>query len=674
MQGRFDEAKIHIALAATLEPSSMVIQGAIGVPALYARQFQEAHRKYEAALTMDPNFTSNNISLGQALQGLGRIDEAIEFYKLGILRVDAGADGIGSLGYAYGLAGRREEAIHELQRLTTLSTIRFVPLSELAKVYLGLGDLDEAFTLLNRAFDDRDFAIASLKSNPAFDAARHDPRFDALLKRVGFPDDPPAPKIDPIKIPVPVIGVLPFEMTGVDADAAYLADEIPASVIDSLSEISFVHVIPRSSSFRHRGSTETIQAIGNALDADFVLTGQIVPRGKDLRIRAELVAVDTNRQLWSDRIDRSLNDTLAVETEITEQIVETLLIPVTRDESLKLQQRRPVSAEAHAANLKGRFWLSKRTAEGFAKAIEQFEQALALDSDYALAYLGLADTYNLMAFYTHDPREVVPKAVTAIDRVFQLNPNLAEAYASRAWLNMTWHIDWAAAERDFKECIRRNPRYATGHHWYAWMLFAQGRMDQCLAEFEEAHQLDPGSPTISTDAATMKLMAGQFELARTGLEETLTMTPRFPKALVVLSFLDAREGRHNEAIARMQTMKDQGLIYPEAYSDLGEYLAQAGRVDEARQELNALLQRRENEYVPAYTFAMLYDALGETDQAMDWLETAVEERSTAMFFVILPYYEWKGLRSDPRFRDLARRIGVDPDWMAPGIRREVNDQ
>ena len=152
------------------------------------------------------------------------------------------------------------------------------------------------------------------------------------------------------------------------------------------------------------------------------------------------------------------------------------------------------------------------------------------------------------------------------------------------------------------------------------------------------------------------------------------MTPNFPKALVMLSLLDALEGRYDEAIARMQMMKERKLIYPGAYGELGQHLARAGRLDEARQELNALLQRRENEYVPAPEIAIIYDALGETEQAMDWLETALEERSTAIF-VAIAYDKWKGLRSTPRFRDLAKRIGVDPDWIPPGLlRRKVNDQ
>ncbi len=166
----------------------------------------------------------------------------------------------------------------------------------------------------------------------------------------------------------------------------------------------------------------------------------------------------------------------------------------------------------------------------------------------------------------------------------------------------------------------------------------------------------------------MNILAGKFELARTSLEETLEMTPNFPKALMMLSFLDSLQGRHDEAIARMRMVRAQGLSYPNAYGELGKYLARAGREAEARRELEALHVRRQREYVPAFEFAGLYNALGEPDEAMNWLETAFEERSTAMFFH-LASFEWADLRSTTRFVDLARRNGVDPDWFAPGVRR-----
>ena len=469
------------------------------------------------------------------------------------------------------------------------------------------------------------------------------------------------------------LAVLPFENISGNSDIEYLADELPASIIDSMATISNLHVVPRSTAFRSRDSAKDITTIGRQLGVDFVLTGQIRARNGGLRVRAELINVATDNQQWNNHYDQSLTDTRVVEEELTRRIAQALHLQITGEEQSRLDNRRPGSSQAHAAYLKGRFWWNKRTAVGFARALEQFKRAIALDSDYALAYLGLADTYNLMGIYTHDPREVVPKAVTAVDRVLEINPNLAEAYASRGWLNMTWNLEWAAAERDFKECIRLNPRYATGHHWYAWMLSAQGHMDQCLAEMEIAHQLDPGSPIINTDAALMKLIAGQFEQARAGLEEALIMAPNFPKALAILSFLDSLQGRDDEAIARMQMMKERRLIYPGVYGELGQYLAQAGRIDEARQELDALLVRRRSEYVPAHELALLYYALGEHDQAMKWLETALEERSTAMF-LIMAYGEWKGLRSDPRFGDLARRIGVDPDWIPPGFQPDVTDR
>jgi TolB-like protein/Flp pilus assembly protein TadD/predicted Ser/Thr protein kinase len=661
--GRFDEATASLEYAATLEPSSMIIQRDRAVPALNERRFEEARRRLEHALAMDPSVSSTRPMLGRALWGLGRFEEAIEQFELGSQGDDASAAALGQLGLTYALGGRRDEAIQELRRLEAMAAKRYVPQTAFCMVYAGLGDLDRAFAYLDRAIDEREVLVSRMKHSLWTDVLRHDPRFEAALERAGFPDEPPAPVVKRVEIPVTTVAVLPFEMTSADEEAMFLADEIPASVIDALSNVAGVRVTPRSSAFRHRASTETVQRIGQALDADFVLTGQVVPRGEDLRLRAELVAVATNRQLWSERIDRSSRDTLALESELTGRIIEAPVLPVTERESETLAGHRPVSAEAHAAYLKGRFWWNKRSAEGFAKAIEQFEAATEIDPGYALAHLGLGDTYALMGSYTNDPRETAPLAKAAYDRVFQLTPDLAEAYASRGFLALTWEMDWAAAERDLKECIRRNPRYASGHHWYAWLLCGRGRMDECLAEIEVARQLDPGSPIINTDRGIFQMFDGRFEESRATFDDVLLMTPGYPKALINLAKLEAVRGRLDEAIARSRALPEQATsMVHYAHNVTGRYLAMAGRDAEATAELEALLRRRESEYVPAASVAIFYDALGDTEQALEWLQRDIEERSFARF-MMLGLGDWRSVRSDPRFRDLMKSIGLDPEWM-----------
>ena len=280
--GRFEEAEREVILARQLDPGSLIINREYGVVAFLGRRFDLAIRRLLEVIEMDPSFGLPYVTLGDIYLCQQRYDDAIEAYqrahKLSASHAPVFA---GRLGYAYGLAGRRTEALEELRTLTERAKREYIPARTFASIHAGLGDLDRAFEYLDQAIDDRELDLAFYKFGPGADPLRVDPRFDKLIERMNFPDEPPAPKIDPIEIPVPVIGVLPFEITRENADADFLADEIPASVIDALSGLSGVRVVPRSSSFRHRDSTATIQEIGEALKADFVLTGQIVPiRGR----------------------------------------------------------------------------------------------------------------------------------------------------------------------------------------------------------------------------------------------------------------------------------------------------------------------------------------------------------------------------------------------------------
>ncbi len=617
---------------------------------------------------MEPGFVSTRIFLGKTLVSLGRFEDAVEHLKAAEGTDSVASFSLGSLGHAYGMAGRRDEAIAELQRLRDLSTRRYVPHVAFAMIYLGLGDVDQAFSRFNQAVDEREFAMTFIKFTSDVDPLRDDPRFGALLDRIGFPADPPAPRVEPVDIPIPVIGVLPFEMMRENEDAAFLADEIPASVIDSLSGLGGVRIVPRSSSFRHRDSSETIQQIGRALGADYILTGQILPRADDLRIRAELVAVRSDRQVWSDRIDRSLSDTLAAETEMTGKIVEALMLPMTTEESRRLAARRPVNHDAHAAYLKGVFWWHRTTADSIPKALEQFNRAIELDPNYALAYLGLADTYNALAVYMHPAAEVVPKSIAAVERALELDPGLADAYHARAWHQFTWYGDWDAAERDLGECIRLNPRNNIARLVYGWWHFGRGNLEQALSEFEEARRLDPGSAGHVADVGVLQIYAGRYEEARIALRDALEVDPTSGNTNAYLVLLDTLEGRNDAAIARARSMEREGMMLAIYYGSLGKALASAGRTDEARQELARLQRLHEQTYVPAPVFAEFHDALGDPEAAMDWLETAYEDRAPTLF-IALHARKWSDLRESPRFRDLCRNVGVDPDWVAPGVIR-----
>ena len=469
------------------------------------------------------------------------------------------------------------------------------------------------------------------------------------------------------------LAVLPFENLSGVPDIEYLADELPASIIDALATISSLHVVPRNTAFRSRDSVEDITTIGRKLGVDFVLTGQIQARNGGLRVRAELINVATNSQQWSDHYDQSLTDTRVVEEELTGRIAQALHLQITGEEQSRLENRRPVNAEAHAAYLNGRFWWNKRTTEGFKKAIEFFDKAIEVDVDYALAYVGLADSYLLQGVYVDPPKQTYPKAKEAIRQALQIDPNMGKALTTRAFIRSIYDWNHEAAERDYKRAIELTPRYPTAHHWYAWSLIATGNLDQAINEMKLAHQLDPGSLVIGVDLGFFYRIAGRFDLAKERLEEAIRMDPNFPKAHVYYGFLLMGQNRFDEALSSLQGVIDRAQSYPEMLGFYGHALAKAGREDEARRFVESLIERRASEYIHPHAIAYTYSGLGDSDQAMRWLETGYEERDPWMY-LLHTTGTWNGLRSDPRFRDLLKRIGLDPDWIAPGFRPDSNDQ
>jgi TolB-like protein/Tfp pilus assembly protein PilF len=561
----------------------------------------------------------------------------------------------------YGLAGRREEALEELRILNELAaTGEYVPAAAFSMIHAGLGNFDLAFDWLDKACDERDNELPFYKFAPNTDPLRGDPRFDALLKKLNLPSDPPAPAPATWIVHKPVddairLAVLPFEGPSADTDMLYLKEEIPASIIDSLSSLSGLWVIPRSTAFRCKIGDRDTASIGRDLNATAVLTGQVKIRGDDLRIRAELVDVATNRQLWSDKYDRTLTDILAIEGDIADNLSEALKVRLTGEDKTELERRTTESAEAHRAYLEGRFWWNKRSRDGYRKAIELFNEAIRLDPDYALAYAGKADCYCLMVLLDSPPKECIPKAREATEQALAANGILAEAHTSRAWIKWVYDWDWLGAERSFKRAIELNPRYATAYNWYAVFLAAMGRDTEAIEQMTRAHQLDPGSLIINRDLGVIYSWTGQTDRAIEQLRKTIQMDPRFAPAHAHLGRVYVDVGRYDEAIPELEVAVDLAGDVTHG-GMLGHAYAKAGRRNDAIRELEMLTEFSKQHDVPAYEFALIHAGLDDKEQAFQWLERAFQNREFPM--AILSVGEgFDGLRDDPRFDDLLRRVG-----------------
>ncbi len=454
------------------------------------------------------------------------------------------------------------------------------------------------------------------------------------------------------------VAVLPFVNQNGDPDMEYLSDGLTESTINSLAQLPNMRVIARSSVFRYKGREIDPAQVARELGVRAVFTGRITERGDHLVISVELVDAHLDKQLWGETYDRKVSDLLVVQREIAREISANLRTRLTPPEESLVTKHYTESAEAYQLYLKGRFYWNKRTGEAFRRAIEYFNQAIEQDPSYALAYAGLADTYALLSRYSAGtPEESYPKAKAAAKRALAIDETLAEAHTSLAGVLLDYDWNLAESDKEYRRAIELNPNYATARHWYAnGPLLVTERYDEAIAEMKRAVELDPLSLIINSDLGSVYVDARQYDKAVEQLRKTLDMDENFYPAHYWLGVAYVMQGSHDEAIAEYQkarALNDDPLVL----GMLGHAYAVSGRREEALRsldELNNLAQRR---YVSAYSFALVYAGLNDKEQAFRWLEKSFRDRSSEIaYFKVDPLLD--NLRSDPRFADLVRRVGL----------------
>ena len=450
------------------------------------------------------------------------------------------------------------------------------------------------------------------------------------------------------------IAVLPFENKSEDPNMEYLSDEIPASIINSLSRLSDLRVVPRSTVFRYKGQKDNLATVGRELNVAAALTGQVSLFGDNLSIRAELVDLEHDRQLWGDRFNRKFADILEIEEEIAREISEALRLRLTGEEKTKLAKRYTKNTEAYGAYLEGRFWWNKRSQEGFDRAIELFEEAILIDPDYALAYAGKAESYCMLAIHVPRPEEFIRRGREAAEKALSLDETLAAAHTSLAWIKAIYDWDWLGAERSFKHSIQLDPHYPTTYNWYPVILSVLGRHDEALQYITRALQLDPGSLIINRDYGCVLSWAGKLDEAIAQLKRTVDMDPSFGPAHMHLARVYVAKGMYDEAITEFQTSG-----YYRTTGSLGYTYAKSGRREDALNELQKLMQLSKSQDVSAFEVAMIYTGLGDKKKAIEWLEQSCENREFPI--ILINIHPWlDSLRSEPGFKALLRKIGLEP--------------
>ena len=459
------------------------------------------------------------------------------------------------------------------------------------------------------------------------------------------------------EVAIESIAVIPFVNQSKDANAEWISDGLTESIINNLTQLPNLKVIARSSVFRYKGRETDPIAVGKELGVRAVLTGRLMQRDESMLISAELIDIRDNKQLWGEQYERQLADMLSVQREIAREITNNLRPTLSGVEQSRMDKQYTANPEAYQLYLKGRYYWNKRTPADFRKAIPFFQQAIEKDPNYAMAYSGLADTYALLSAYTNEPpKELMPKAKDAALKALALDDKLAEAHASLGQILEYYEYDFVSAEKEYHRALELNPNYATGHQWLAEHLSGFKRFDQAIAEIQRALELDPLSAIINRVYADILVDARRFDEAIVQYRKTIDLDPNFSTAYFFLGRAYEAKGMHDQAVNAYMRAGEINQVPEQTMEEMRDVYKKSGWKAYVQANLDRVTSQK-NSMPPPYHIATFYVRLGQNDEAIKWLEKAYEERDFRMIMITVSF-EFDGLRSDPRFRDLVRRVGL----------------
>jgi len=458
---------------------------------------------------------------------------------------------------------------------------------------------------------------------------------------------------------LPSIAVLPFKDMSPARDQEYFCEGIAEELINALAQIAGLSVTARTSAFQFRDKDLDVRRVGKELDVASVLEGSVRKAENRLRITAQLINVTDGYHLWSEKFDRELEDVFAIQDEISLAIVEKLKGKLLKEEQSKLIKRYTDNQEAYNLYLKGRYFWYRRYEGGLQKGIECFQQAIAQDPLYALAYVGIADCYNQFGLWGFlSPKEAYPKAKAACAKALEIDDALAEAYASLGWINMFYDWDWAEAEKAYKRAIELNPNYGTVRYYYGLYLGSIGRGIEAIAESKESVNLDPLCLVHNAVLGFELYCNRQFDEAIEQLQRTLEMDSNFAVTCLFLGLSYTGKERWEEAIATFKKLASLWQGSPFTIGFLGLAYGMSGQKDEAAGMLDELDKLSQHRYVSSFYRALIYTGLGKKDQAFEYLDKAYDERESWMACLKRCAF-MDTLRSDPRYDGLLEKMGFE---------------
>src|SRR5437868_805720 len=458
------------------------------------------------------------------------------------------------------------------------------------------------------------------------------------------------------EVAVESIAVLPLVNQDKNPDVDYLVDGLTESIINSLAQLPRLKVIPRSSAFRYKGKEIDPLKAGNELGVRAVLTGRVTLRGDALWVSAELIDVRDNKQLWGDQYQRKISELLAIQSDLARDIAAKLRPTIAGTNAAPQTKPHTQNSEAYQLYLKGRYFWLKFTPEDHKKAAEYFNQALAIDPTFALAYGGLGDVYGASATNGWiSPREGYPKAKIAVKHALELDDTLAEAHTTSGAITMFYDLNWAAAEREYKRAIELNPNYEISYEVYTYLLSAIGKLDEGITMAQRGLQVDPLSVALSNDVGGAFYLARRYDEAIRQYQKSIELDPEDYGAHINLGEAYELKEMHEQAIKEFQKTIVIGGRTSSVLAMLGHAYARSGRQDEARKILAELNDMSKHAYVSPYDIAILYVGLGDKEHAFNELNQAYEDRAGWIINLnVEPIFD--PLRSDPRFAELVRRM------------------
>lgn len=456
-----------------------------------------------------------------------------------------------------------------------------------------------------------------------------------------------------------VLAVLPFDNLSGDPTEDFFSDGLTEEMIAHIGKLNpeRLTVISRSSIARYKGSRLSAKEIGRELNADYLVQGSVRRSSDRLRITIQLIDARHQTDLWTENYDRDLKDVLAVQDSVAASVADQIHIALTDEQKTRLASSRQVAPEAYVAYLKGRYYWNRRTGDGITRAEQYFQQAIDADPGNAAAWSGLADCNSGLAWHGYKaPSDALPRALFAARKAVELDPQSAEAHASLG-LVLSHRWEWAEADVEFRRALQLDPGYANAHHWYADYLSIHGRHDEAISESRRALELDPLNLMISTWLGLRYYLARNYSAAIQQNRDSVELDPSFAAAHLLLGEDYDQAGMHTEAISELKTAATLSGDNPLYAAQVGVALAVAGQDREALQIARQLQANRQKRYVSPYGIARIYAALHQDNATFHWLQAACDDHAVWVGYLgVDPVFD--RYRSDPRFQDLLRRVGL----------------